>query len=161
MSSSIENALGRHLERMLRFDEWANGEIARALAASATPPEGSLRLLGHIVGAEWLWLRRLGFDGAEMAVWPDLPLSRIPGELEALSPAWKTALPTLDAAGLERTITYVNSKGQPWSSRVDDVLTHVVTHGAHHRGQIVAAFRRAGLEPPYVDYIEATRRGWI
>jgi uncharacterized damage-inducible protein DinB len=41
------------------------------------------------------------------------------------------------------------------------VLTHVVLHGAYHRGQIAADLRAAGLEPPYTDFIEAARRGEI
>ena len=59
----------------------------------------------------------------------------------------------------EATITYTNSKGEPCTSRVADVLTHVALHGAHHRGQLVAELRAAGHVPPYVDFIHATRTG--
>ena len=55
----------------------------------------------------------------------------------------------------------MNSKGQSWTSRVEDVLTHVLLHGAYHRGQIASALREAGLTPPYTDYIHATRSGRI
>ena len=62
---------------------------------------------------------------------------------------------------LARTIVYTNSKGEPWSSRVSDVLMHVVLHGGYHRGQIAADLREAGFTPAYTDYIEAVRRGWV
>jgi uncharacterized damage-inducible protein DinB len=55
----------------------------------------------------------------------------------------------------------VNSKGEPYTSSVEDILTHVVFHGAYHRGQIAAKMRESGLEPAYTDYIHAIRQGFV
>jgi uncharacterized damage-inducible protein DinB len=145
--------------RLFTFDHWANREIARALGG-AQGPEEAIRLFGHIVAAEWLWLRRLGREGRELRVWPELTLAECERELAPLREAWLSLLGEGDglAAG---TIFYTNSKGEAWASGVEDVLTHVIAHGVHHRGQIAALFRREGLEPPYVDFIEAARRGFL
>ena len=60
-----------------------------------------------------------------------------------------------------RTPQTVNSKGEPWTSSVEDILTHVVLHAAHHRGQVASGLRAAGHEPAYTDYIHAVRRGLV
>jgi len=52
----------------------------------------------------------------------------------------------------------VNSKGETWSSQVNDVLLHVITHSAYHRGQIASDMRAAGLTPAYTDFIHAIRQ---
>jgi uncharacterized damage-inducible protein DinB len=56
-------------------------------------------------------------------------------------------------------VLYTNSKGEPWESQVDDILTHLVVHGGYHRGQIAAELRAHGVAPPYTDFIQATRTG--
>ena len=59
---------------------------------------------------------------------------------------------------MSRQISYVNSKGESWSSQVDDVLFQVITHSAYHRGQIASDMRAAGLTPAYTDFIHAIRQ---
>jgi uncharacterized damage-inducible protein DinB len=81
--------------------------------------------------------------------------------LAELAGAWEAILTSPGDVALSREVSYVNSKGEPWTSAVKDVLTHVVTHSAYHRGQIAAEMRRAGHEPAYTDFIEAVRRGLV
>jgi uncharacterized damage-inducible protein DinB len=75
--------------------------------------------------------------------------------------AWKNYLTNLSPDDLEKQIDYRNSKGEAWSSRVDDVLTHVVMHSAYHRGQIALEMREAGLQPAYTDFIHGVRQGFV
>ncbi len=147
-----------HFHRLFVFDHWANREIGRALGSGG--PEGASRLLAHIVAAEWLWLRRLGRPGRELPVWPDFSAAECTDELEPLREEWGRLLAEGDGV-LAGTISYTNTKGEPWTSPVADVLTHVFAHGVHHRAQIATLFRAAGVTPPYVDFIEASRRGFL
>lgn len=148
-----------YFARLLTFDDWANREVLRAIGANGEP-DGSIRLLAHVVAAEWLWLRRLGRSGRPMAVWPELSAAEIARELAPLRQEWRGVLDEGEER-LRGTISYTNSKGEPWTSGVGDVLTHVFAHGVHHRGQILSLFRAAGMTPPYVDFIEASRRGFL
>ena len=59
------------------------------------------------------------------------------------------------------SVAYRNSKGEPWTSTVGDILTHVVTHSAYHRGQVASELRAAGFEPAYTDFIHAVRQGFL
>jgi uncharacterized damage-inducible protein DinB len=80
------------------------------------------------------------------------------GELHAL---WKDYLGTKTEAGLAQTVDYKNSQGEPWTSRVDDILMHLITHSAYHRGQAAASVRAAGFTPAYTDFIHSIRQRFV
>jgi uncharacterized damage-inducible protein DinB len=160
-----------YYRKLFRYDRWANGEVLEALraasagsdahtaAASAEVLQEFLRRLAHILGAQWLWLSRLDVPAEATAVWPELTLDECARQSEALGSFWEGYLGGLDEGGLSQTISYKNTKGEPWQSRIDDVLTHVVMHSAYHRGQIALEMRAAGLNPAYTDFIQAVRAG--
>jgi len=149
-------------QRLLAYDAWANREALASLRAAANPPPKALRALAHLVGAGRLWLARLeGTAGKPPAVWPDLSLDEAGAGIEELAGQWKAYASGLDEPALARRVSYTNSKGEPWTSTVGDILTHVVIHGGYHRGQIASDLRAAGFTPAYTDYIEAVRRNRI
>jgi len=145
------------LERLFAYDDWANGEVATHLRTIGTPP-AALRLLSHIIGAQWIWLARLNSEHPKMAVWPELTLDGVEKELDALRDAWHGVS---DRAIHGRSIEYHNTKGERHTSRVNDVLMHVIMHGAYHRGQIATLVRQGGATPAYTDFIHATREGFV
>lgn len=145
------------LERLFAYDDWANREeVARLRQIGA--PAAALRLLAHVIGAESLWLTRLRNEEATMAVWPELTIDQCASEIDLLRAAWRE---TLQGGDLDRAIDYRNSKGEQWSSTVDEVLTHVVIHSAYHRGQIATVVRQGGGTPAYTDLIHACRSGEV
>jgi uncharacterized damage-inducible protein DinB len=149
-------------KRLIAYDAWANREALASLRAAADPPGKAVRSLGHLVGAGRLWLARIeGSRESPPAVWPALSLDEAAAGVEELAERWRKLARGLDDAALARTVTYTNSKGEPWSSSVADILLHVVIHGGYHRGQIASELRAAGFTPAYTDYIEAVRRGWV
>lgn len=146
------------LERLLRYDIWANGATLNSLRPA--PPPRSLKLMAHIVGAEHLWLARLQRRPAPLAVWPELTLEHCADQLSDLSKQWPDYLARI-AGRLGDEITYVNSKGEEWTSTVEDILVHVTIHSAYHRGQIASDVRAAGRAPAYTDFIHAVRQGFV
>jgi uncharacterized damage-inducible protein DinB len=146
-----------HLERLFAYDDWANREEVARLRDVGAPP-AAVRLLAHIIAAQSLWLARLRGQPPTMAVWPELTLDQCSSELEILRDGWRDFLRGVE---LDSKIEYRNSKGEPWSSSVDDVLTHVLMHGAYHRGQIATVVRQGGDVPAYTDYIHAVRNGFV
>jgi len=156
----LTEVLRRH-QRLFAYEDWANREALASLAAASPPPARSVKLLAHIAGASRLWLGRLRQAEKPAAVWPDLDLGGCRLQLEDLGRLWTAYLEDLTPAGLEATVSYVNSKGEPWRSSVDDVLTHVVLHSSYHRGQVAADTRASGHAPAYTDYIHARRQGFV
>lgn len=142
--------------RLLKYEDWANREEVLRLRTSSNP--AALRILGHILGAQWLWYARLRQERPREAVWPDLSLDDCERSLDLIGSFWTEFLADADFGA---TISYTNSKGEPWTSRVDDIITHVFLHGAYHRGQIAIVLRTAGEEPAYTDYIHCVRNELI
>jgi uncharacterized damage-inducible protein DinB len=117
--------------------------------------------MGHILGAEYLWLARLREEPAQLPVWPDLPVEQCAARLGELSSMWHEYLADAGAGRVAERVTYTNSKGEEWTSTVEDILTHVTIHSAYHRGQIASDLRAAGQIPAYTDFIHAVRQGLI
>jgi len=149
------------LVRLFRYDHWANREALGSVRAIPSPPARSLKLIGHIVGAEALWHARLTGREAPLPVWPDLSTGQVETWLGDLEGLWRKYLEHAVPARLDGRVAYVNSRGEAFTSTVEDVLTHVVVHSAYHRGQIAADVRAAGHQPAYTDFIHAVRTGRI
>jgi uncharacterized damage-inducible protein DinB len=94
-------------------------------------------------------------------VWPDFTFEQCEAQITEMARLWREFLGQLSPAGLSEKISYKNSKGEPWTSTVEDVLTHVVLHSAYHRGQIAGQVRASGEAPAYTDFIHAARQGLI
>jgi len=153
--------LRAHLRRLLAWDGWANREAIASLRAAAAPPPRALRFMSHVPAAERLWLGRLRQEATPVVVWPELTLEQCAAEAEAMARAWPGFLDGPPPAELERGVAYRNSKGEPWTSTVGDILTHVVTHSAYLRGQVASELRAGGFEPAYTDFIHAVRQGFL
>ena len=117
--------------------------------------------MNHIIGAELLWLARMDGTAASLPVWPDLSVEECEAHLAELTGRLVETLSSMSPETLSRPVSYTNSKGEPWSSTVEEILTHVVIHSAYHRGQIASDMRSAGQEPAYTDYIHAVRQGLV
>lgn len=151
----------QHLRRLFAYDDWANREALESLKAAKTPPARSVELMAHIAASRRLWLGRLQHDEEKVAVWPKLSLEESGSDLRESAKVWSDYLSGLTPAKLAEPVSYVNTKGQPWTSKVEDILLHVIIHAAYHRGQIASGVRAAGDTPAYTDFIHCVRQGFI
>jgi uncharacterized damage-inducible protein DinB len=151
----------KHLRREFDYDAWANGEVLAAIKATSAPTAQPLKLLAHILSAEYLWLERLQGQPQSMPVWPELTFAQCESQISELSKLWHEYFSGIAPTRLSEKISYKNSQGEPWTNTVQDVLTHVPMHSAYHRGQIASLMRSTGSTPPYTDFIHAVRQGLI
>jgi uncharacterized damage-inducible protein DinB len=149
------------LRHQFRYDSWANREELRALSSLPAPPQQAIQLLTHIIAAQWLWFDRIQKNTQRTAVWPEAELSGCATQLQELEAAWQTYLESLSEADLSKPCSYTNSKGEPWTSSVLEILNQLILHAAHHRGQIALLIRNTGTAPAAVDYIFAVRKGLL
>jgi len=151
--------------RLFAYDHWANRECLRAISAGGSASGGIVSRAAHILSAEKLWLERIRQEKQSLPVWPSSTIEECLALAEEMSAAWSEYLTGFAAGGLhegfQEKVEYRNSKGELWSSRVEDVLMHVLLHSAYHRGQIALEMRTAGLEPAYTDFIHAVRQGFV
>jgi uncharacterized damage-inducible protein DinB len=121
----------------------------------------ALRLMAHTLSAEKLWLERMQQHRQTMPVWPASTIDECAVLIDSLAGSWQAYLDQLPPDDYDREVAYRNSKGEPWSSRVEDVLQHVLFHSAYHRGQIALQMRGDGFDPVLTDYIHAVRQGFV
>ena len=62
-----------HLHRLFVYDDWANRQVLASLQQAETAPARSLKLMGHILSAERLWLERLQQQRQTFPSGPTLP----------------------------------------------------------------------------------------
>lgn len=150
-----------HYLRMLAYDRWANRETALALRNSGMAESKAVRLMAHIVSAEKLWLERIQRIQQSMPVWPASRIEECVALAESVADSWRFYLEKLSPDGFNEKVEYRNSKGERWSSHVEDILNHVFFHSAYHRGQIALQMRADGFEPAYTDFIHTVRKGLL
>jgi uncharacterized damage-inducible protein DinB len=150
-----------HLRRLLEYDQWANVATLGSIAAAGKPAPKALHLMSHIIAAEQLWINRIRASGVRVVVWPELSIAECGTQLNQLPELWREVLDAPRDAGPQVSVSYTNTKGEPWASTVEDIILHIVTHSAYHRGQIAAELRRSGERPAYTDFIHCVRQGLL
>jgi len=149
-----------YLRRQYIYNEWANREALSAIRAAGSD-QRSLDLIAHILSAEQLWQERLKLQPPTSPVWPKSDLEQCEGQAVEMGLRWREYLNSLTSGDLMKTVSYNNSKGEPWASTIGDILTHVLMHSAYHRGQVASHMRDEGLNPAYTDFIHAVRTGLV
>lgn len=150
-----------HYRRLFAYDDWANREMLASFRAVGNPPERARGFLAHIFAAERLWLERLKEMPQSLPVWPQFDLEQCQKQANELPMLWSDYLRSMPADGLNKKVLYKNTKGESFSSRVEDILMHVIMHAAYHRGQIATDMRAAGFTPAYTDFIHGVRQGFV
>lgn len=149
---------------LIAYDKWANalvfgavgglsgGQLRRSVASSF-PSVGAT--LGHIVGAEWLWLRRWrGESPGSIPAWAAEPeVADLRSRLTAVEAERDAFLADLCDADLERVVSYRTIAGQAHADPLGNLVRHVVNHSTYHRGQVATQLRQFGLTPPSTDLI--------
>ncbi len=153
---------------LFRYSAWANGRMFDAAAAlpveqlSATIASSFpsiLATLGHIVGTEWIWLRRWQGESPTAApVWvTGSSLSELRARLTGLEAERGEFLEKLGDADLARVVEYRRVSGEAYADPLVDLVRHAVNHSTYHRGQLATQLRQIGVHPPGTDLISYVR----
>lgn len=121
-------------------------------------------LVGHLIGAERLWIDRIKRGLAQQEpIEAQLP-SFEGASGQELAQAWRECaenwldlLLTFSQDDLSKDYAYLNIAGERYRSRLTDILLHVQNHATYHTGQLAMAYRALGLSPPNTDYIAYVR----
>ncbi len=146
------------------FHYWARD---RLLSAIETLPEtqytqqmpggwGSVAdTLAHMVEAEEIWLTRLqGQSPTRLSGQEDMPTFAAMRQRWQLSKDhYQIYLNRADAVELARLCEYKDTKGNPFSNPVWQILLHVLNHATEHRAQISTMLASIGVSHPGLDMI--------
>jgi uncharacterized damage-inducible protein DinB len=138
---------------LFEYNQYTNNKIAETILA-ANGPEKALDLIGHLLTAEQVWLRRLnGEQKVEVVLWPKWPVEKLEGVIADNSAVWLSYLSKMIDADFAKSITYINFQGKEFTMRITDILTHVINHGTHTRAQIGVYLKLAGVKKlPVTDF---------
>jgi uncharacterized damage-inducible protein DinB len=146
-----------HIVRMLSAMTSADTQSLAALRDHPPTQPEALPLLGHVLAAEEVWLSRLEAREQRCPVWPTLSVAECETLAAENARGYQAFLEKLSESDLASVICYRNTRGDEYSNSVLDILTHIVIHGAYHRGQIARVIGRGGGRSPNTDYIALIR----
>jgi uncharacterized damage-inducible protein DinB len=158
-----------YMQLLYEFNTWANHRILDACGALTaeqfTKDLGSSfpsvrDTLGHIYGAEWIWLER--WNGRTPT--GGLPKAADFPDLASLRTRWAEHERALDAfvSGLDNDKLNAELEtrtldGTPYKQPLWQMMQHVVNHGSYHRGQVTAFLRQLGHKAVATDLIRFYR----
>lgn len=126
--------------------------LARNLGSSH---DSVLDTFAHILAADWVWLRRWSGESPRRMPddWSVESRAELRDRLDAIETERAAFLEALRPGDLDRVVAYRTIAGQPFESRMDEMLRHVVNHGTYHRGQLATLLRQLGIAAPPTDLI--------
>lgn len=146
--------------RLFNYDRFANEIILNSLVNS-TRPAKAIQLMTHLLMAQQIWHNRCnGLPLPAGALWQDDgDIDEFAATIRQNNENWINYLETQTDAGFEAIISYNNLKGEPFESKLSDIIMQVINHGTHHRAQIGQQLKSAGTETlPVTDYIAFSRQ---
>jgi uncharacterized damage-inducible protein DinB len=142
-----------HIRRLYDHMVWADARTLNSLRSMHAAPLDALRLYGHLLAAEHVWLSRMEGRDPDVAVWPALDLDECAALSARNHATFAVMAETLSTTELQRKVSYRNSKGEEFVNTVEDIWMHIAMHGAYHRGQVARIVRGEGGAPQSTDYI--------
>ena len=136
---------------------WADRQTLSAVRNCPAAQAEALPLMAHVLGAEHVWLSRLRNLPTAHPAWPTLSLDECEQLADENAAGYESFVNALGENDLSAVIPYRTFKGDELANTVIDILTHVVVHGAYHRGQIAKVLGRAGVAAVNTDFITFAR----
>jgi uncharacterized damage-inducible protein DinB len=156
------------LRYLVGFNEWADHivlDAARRLSPDQLRASHQMGFgpvfdtLVHIMGAQWVWLRRLQGDSPKA-----LPSANTVKDLDQLKAEWdhvhndlRAFIAGLDETRLDGTVTYKTTKGEAYTQPLLLLILHVFNHSTEHRSQVAAMCAMAGYDVGALDLIHYMR----
>lgn len=158
---------------LFEYNVWANERLL-ACCGELSPDEWSrdlggsfptlLEVVAHVVGGEWIWLRRWkGENPASPPDWfSDPSPTGLVDALEQVEAERLRFLRSLSPEDLERDVHHTLLDGSSGALPLSILLRHTMNHSTYHRGQIAAMLRRLDRTPPATDLlVYAMERGRV
>jgi uncharacterized damage-inducible protein DinB len=138
------------LDILVRHEQWANAHVVQQMLAQPELPEKSVRLMCHIIGAQHIWISRIQHTPTHYDVFPSIDKHLWLSEIEKNSTVFSQILAS---DGLDRIVSYKNTKGMEFQNTVREILLHLCLHAQYHRGQIVVHNKSIIPDPKLTDMI--------
>jgi uncharacterized damage-inducible protein DinB len=149
--------MNAYFTRLYKGNYWANMAFLASAEKVYLQSEYVQETFSHVINAQFIWLARIKGEKSPYKVREIHSTDTLAVIIPQISAAWLAYLGTASAEELERNISYTNSFGESFSSRIMDVVTHLNSHSHYHRGQCNKTLRALGVEPVNIDFITYCR----
>jgi uncharacterized damage-inducible protein DinB len=145
------------LKNLSEYNIWANQTMLDVFSKLPQVPNNALRLFSHALNAQAIWIARITGTQSPVKVWQEHNLEQLKELHKSASYRIAELVANADEAEFNRLISYTNSQGNQYSTRVLDILTHAFNHATYHRAQVATDLRKNGFTPPNTDYVTYVR----
>ncbi len=143
-----------YFKDLFSYDHWANERLLATLRTNHIEHEHIIKIMSHLVSAQLIWLHRIqDLPVSPFPLWESYKISELESMVEESSIRWIKFLEECKITTFEEVVQYHNTKGQHFESTIKEIITHVLYHSMHHRGQVSRLMRESGIDPPLNDYI--------
>jgi uncharacterized damage-inducible protein DinB len=141
------------LHRLFTFKAWANDQLLTALSrlGGNSPVTGlAVKALSHTYVVDRIFAAHLrreahAYSSANLSEMPTL--EALAADLRRSDKEYIDYVSALDHAQLAEKIDFAFTDGAPGRMSREEMLMHVVTHGAGHRGQVSAVMLLNSVPP--------------
>ncbi|NUQ35561.1 MAG: DinB family protein [Planctomycetaceae bacterium] len=146
-----------HYTKLFAYENWANRAHLTSLRTAGDSADDRVaaarKAFHHTVAARHIWHARVtGGALPDHGFYPAFTLDESAAVLERTERLWDEYLCNRTEDDFGRAKTFRDSFGDQYSMTLRDILFHVLTHSAHHRGQTAILLRHAGLAPADADF---------
>jgi uncharacterized damage-inducible protein DinB len=153
------------IQLQYKYNTWANERVLDT-ATLLTPQqlqekssasfESIFDTLVHTMSSQWIWLSRWQGTSPQTMLNPQdfAGLSTIRECWDQIEQDTQNFVARLDQAiFMEIEVAYANTKGQPFSYPLWQLMLHQVNHATQHRSEVAAIMTQFGYSPGWLDLI--------
>lgn len=153
----------QHFSTLTQYHSWAFNRLYEYLeSVSETDYRRECGLffksihgtLNHSLLADKIWYGRcidqsFTVSGLDEELYADR--KQLETEINNQTVKWNEFLMQIDADRFDNLIEYQTTQGSSKTLQLANILSHVINHGTHHRGQVSAALTQFGYSVPEID----------
>jgi uncharacterized damage-inducible protein DinB len=138
---------------------WSNNELFNQLATVTSPEHadalhGAIRTLNHIYVVDRIFRAHLldephGYSATNTDATPSLgELHFATAETDAWYEQYSAAITPITPITLQESIAFRFTDGDAGRMTREEMLAHIITHGAYHRGNVGQILKSISVSPP-------------
>jgi uncharacterized damage-inducible protein DinB len=139
-----------YFKTLFEHEHWANLKVLEALISIQNAPKKAIEVFSHTIAAQRIWLDRINHNTTDLKVWEVFEVEIM---LELLEINYNDVCKIIDSQDINQLIAYQNSKGENFTSTINQILTHLALHASYHRGQVILFLKADLTTLPSTDYI--------
>ncbi|CAH0995577.1 hypothetical protein EMA8858_01700 [Emticicia aquatica] len=139
-----------YFKTLFEHEHWANLKVLEALISIQNAPKKAIEVFSHTIAAQRIWLDRINHNTTDLKVWEVFEVEIM---LELLEINYNDVCKIIDSQDINQLIAYQNSKGENFTSTINQILTHLALHASYHRGQVILLLKVDLTTLPSTDYI--------